>query len=63
MSGFLKRVLLSVIASKLHRMAYRRGHGHAVDGLLREVHHLSRRHRYGRRGRYRYHGHNRRRHW
>ena len=64
MSGFFKRLLLSAVASRLHRMTYGRGHNRAVNGLLREVdRHLTRRHRYGHRGHYRYHGHFRRRHW
>jgi hypothetical protein len=62
-SGFLKRLVLSALASRLHRRAYRHGHGHGVNGLLREVHHLTRRHRYGHRRHYRYHGHYRHKHW
>jgi hypothetical protein len=37
-NGFLRRFVLSMVTSKLERMAHRRGHNLAVDGLLREVH-------------------------
>ena len=58
MSGFIKRFLLSLVASKLERRAYRRGPNPAVDGLLREVNHrLSRRRPHGHHGSYGYHGH------
>ena len=68
MSGFLRRFVLSMIASKLERMAHRRGHNPVVDGLLREVHYRMG-HRppyhhpraYGYHGHYRHHGHYRRR--
>jgi hypothetical protein len=71
MSGFIKRFLLSIVASKLERRAHRHGHNPAVDGLLREVdHRLNRRRRgyghhgsYGYHGHYRHHGHYRRRRW
>lgn len=60
MSGFIKRFVLSLVASKLERRAYRRGHGSVVDGLLREVNrrlHRRHGHGYGHRGGYGYHGH------
>jgi hypothetical protein len=69
-SGFVKRFLLSVVASKLHRMSYRRGHSPVVHGLLRELNHrLYRKHHRGYHGyrghygHYGYHGHYRRKHW
>jgi hypothetical protein len=66
-SGFVKRFLLSIVASKLHRMSYRRGHSPVVNGLLREVNYrLHRKHHRGYRGHYGhygYHGHYRRKRW
>lgn len=64
-SHFIKRLLLSLFASRLQRMAYRRGgRNPIVNGLLREVdRRLGRRGRYGHRGPYRYHGHYRRKRW
>lgn len=51
MSSFVKRLVLSMVASKLERAARRRGYSPVVSGLLREVdHHLTRRRRCGRFG-------------
>ena len=73
MSGFIKRFVLSMVASKLEKAMHRRGRSPVVDGLLRAVHHrLGHHHRpyghsgayghgqYGYRGHYRHHGHYRR---
>ncbi|GGJ79323.1 hypothetical protein GCM10010123_06610 [Pilimelia anulata] len=56
MGGFIKRLLLSALAGRLQRAAYRRGGHPAVGGLLRAAErHLS--------ARARGHGHYRRRRW
>jgi hypothetical protein len=45
--GFVKRFVLSMVASKLQRMSHGR-HNPAVDGLLREVNHrIARQQGYG----------------
>jgi len=63
-SGFIKRTLLAMVASKLQRMAYRRGHNPAMNAVLRHLdHRLGHRRSYGHQGHYRYHGHYRRKHW
>jgi hypothetical protein len=62
-SGFIKRLVLTVVAAKLQRRAYRRGHHPAVRGLLRELDHQLHGRRYGHHGHYGYHGHYRRRRW
>jgi hypothetical protein len=63
-SGFIKRAVLSMVASRLQRVARRRGHSPVVAGLLNEVHHRLARHQrrgyhapYAHRGHYRHHGH------
>jgi len=59
--GFIKGLLLSVVAAKLRLMAHRRGHHSVVDGLLRAAdRRLARPRRYGHHGG---HGHYRRTHW
>ncbi|MDI6097152.1 hypothetical protein QLQ12_00830 [Actinoplanes sp. NEAU-A12] len=62
--GFVKRFVLSMVASKLQRMSHGR-HNPAVDGLLREVNHRIARQQgyghhpgaYGHHGGYGHHGH------
>ncbi|WP_305784655.1 hypothetical protein [Symbioplanes lichenis] len=73
MSGFFKRLVLGMVASKLERKAHH-GHNPMVNGMLREVNHrLGRQHHYGQYGhpgwqggpagpyQHGYHGHYRRR--
>ena len=75
MSGFVKRFVLSMVASKLQRASQKR-HNPAIDGLLRKVNHrIARSHGYGHHpggyghpgayghpGGYRQHGHYRQHH-
>ena len=61
--SFVKRFVLSMVASRLQRMSHGR-HNPVIDGLLREVNHRIARQQgyghpgaYGHHGGYRHHGH------
>jgi hypothetical protein len=74
LSGFVKRFVLSMVASKMQKLSHKRGGSPMMDGLMHEVnrrrgyghqapHHYAHHGHYRYHGHYKHHGHYRRRRW